>query len=882
MGLYSKSHPYRRKGGHAARCACCTKSTLAGSTGWVEIHVEGEAASYRSGCNHTAIGQVTAMMSEVIRACSNLEPEQVPLAHRACAEAAAAAHAVCQRLRGQEPASQLQPMPRLSSTPTQAHAQPGPAHAPCPHHLPDQPPSHPSQSQLQGSSQHHPALSAPLHLPGLSILTRPATNPVTSPAKEQQPIIHTTEEQDEQTMPPSMPKQLQDRATASIEIMSEHWHAQQIGILVACAYFKNKEGAYKEHTVYVMPDGQEQSAAITQAAVNQVVCYLLAEHDMDMRQLYMWSDGCAGQFKGAPAMRQHWGMAQRFSMPKRDDKHWDDECLTLLCSFAPDSVKQLCTLGKKLSVKMLNEYCKAVGLYVPANTLRADLRYMRTSAMAPDLITQRPCFAWLWKDATLADAKLRLWSAPWHTTLDVHRVVLAANSEYFKARVLRWPGSESQDTEVVRERKLVHLPTSLPCWDETFDSPAECDVAGLVVRCMYEGRLVDEQQDALTLARVRTRHALTHITQHRMCRVAERWAFSSLTRCCLQQLSALPAPQLLVTHLLLVLETLPDLSGLQPEHNKWLDRVHSLAAGLAPGPSPLPLLLHLYGDVHAVITSAQLRDYFLQLPVTAVLRWAASDELTVDSENSVVELLSLWMAGPRACRPPASLPASLPACAAYAQGRLPTLAWFQIPGAATAKVAAAASCATDMTGVLNKDKEPAAWAASPRTQLDPAELLRRTTIRWDVPRQRLASLIASKDLTAKIASEPVYTAGAGWRVYVDLNKGKDKKDFTLGCWGQVVAYAECKQHSLGAKLPLCTPIRYTITKSTELESMEDWTEVSVSDGYGRASFLGKGINNVADVEPFLKGGCLQITAAFQVQHKPPNYFSCLINNLRFD
>ncbi|KAJ9523530.1 hypothetical protein QJQ45_007190 [Haematococcus lacustris] len=713
------------------------------------------------------------------------------------------------------------------STPTQAPAQPGPAHAPCPHHLPDQPPSHPSQSQLQGSSQHYPALSEPLHLQGLSILTRPATNPVTSPAKEQQPIIHTTEEQDEQTMPPSMPKQQQDWVTASpsppppatctlvketrrffessqlvmwrefdeeqqppnmrvslstfvrlrppwvafltasqrqvcvfktccnldnllttlahhkkslqlppaaaiaaplaaplaavgaapqppphqggdappvaeeeddsltaaaspyidplgdfeqqehsktqplsatamrqlflcpcelgqqpglacslrtcphcksrklhlqpdadgnvmltvrqygkpssavgsrpapaagkakvellcmrvslsdvvgmlnkqmpeyirhhrlahhqlqifrehreavkagqdgkvviscdwsekltversVEIMSEHWHAQQIGILVACAYFKNKEGAYKEHTVYVMTDGKEQSAAITQAAVNQVVCYLLAEHDMDMRQLYMWSDGCAGQFKGAPAMRQHWGMAQRFSMPvwwsygatthfkgrhdseggvvkqwlrgeiladrvgkcnalgfvqhcnayhkpaaaadpskahrarasvghrwclelstrevelcsapqrdahafassipgsmsmhscffpaagihvewsetacacaqcmtpaprgvcmrptitkpfvampmfdqKRDDKHWDDECLTLLCSLAPDSVKQLCTLGKKLSVKMLNEYCKAVGLYVPANTLRADLRYM--------------------------------------------------------------------------------------------------------------------------------------------------------------------------------------------------------------------------------------------------------------------------------------------------------------------------------------------------------------------------------------------------------------------------------------------------------------------------------------------------------------------------
>ncbi|KAJ9531126.1 hypothetical protein QJQ45_000879 [Haematococcus lacustris] len=231
------------------------------------------------------------MMSEVIRACSNLEPEQVPLAHRACAEAAAAAHAVCQRLRGQEPASQLQPMPRLSSTPTQAPAQPGPAHAPCPHHLPDQPPSHPSQSQLQGSSQHHPALPALLHLPGLSILTRPATNPVTSPAVEQQPIIHTTEEQDEQTMPPSMPKQQQDWATAR---------------------------------------GECVRPSITKPLV------------------------------AMPMFDQ-----------KRDDKHWDDECLTLLCSFAPDSVMQLCTLGKKLSVKMLNEYCKADTLPMPCRMRHA-------------------------------------------------------------------------------------------------------------------------------------------------------------------------------------------------------------------------------------------------------------------------------------------------------------------------------------------------------------------------------------------------------------------------------------------------------------------------------------------------------------------------------
>ncbi|KAJ9507014.1 hypothetical protein QJQ45_004695 [Haematococcus lacustris] len=89
---------------------------------------------------------------------------------------------------------------------------------------------------------------------------------------------------------PGTPAPLQQGAihfevnTPACQSMSEHWHAAQIGILVACAYFKNKEGAYYEQTVYVMTDGKAQSAAITQAAVNQVVCYLLAEHDMDMRQ----------------------------------------------------------------------------------------------------------------------------------------------------------------------------------------------------------------------------------------------------------------------------------------------------------------------------------------------------------------------------------------------------------------------------------------------------------------------------------------------------------------------------------------------------------------------------------------------------------------------
>ncbi|KAJ9528115.1 hypothetical protein QJQ45_005760 [Haematococcus lacustris] len=87
----------------------------------------------------------------------------------------------------------------------------------------------PTISQTNHPRTHH-RLPALLHLPGLSILTRPATNPVASPAVEQQPIIHTTEEQDEQTMPPSMPKQQQDWATArqsatelAVTGLDRHW-----------------------------------------------------------------------------------------------------------------------------------------------------------------------------------------------------------------------------------------------------------------------------------------------------------------------------------------------------------------------------------------------------------------------------------------------------------------------------------------------------------------------------------------------------------------------------------------------------------------------------------------------------------------------------------
>ncbi|GFH23380.1 BTB domain-containing protein [Haematococcus lacustris] len=158
----------------------------------------------------------------------------------------------------------------------------------------------------------------------------------------------------------------------------------------------------------------------------------------------------------------------------------------------------------------------------------------------------------------------------------------------------------------------------LPCLEETFDSQAECGAARLVVRCMYEGGLPEQVKDPLTLAM--------------MCCVAKRWASSSITTLCLQRLIDLPPSQLPAEQLVLVLQTLPGNGVMQSEHYGWQEHVRSL-------------IVSQYGDVHAVITSAQLRTTFQQLPFAAVQMWASNDALTVDSENSVVELISLWVAG---------------------------------------------------------------------------------------------------------------------------------------------------------------------------------------------------------------------------------------------
>ncbi|GFH18693.1 hypothetical protein HaLaN_15541 [Haematococcus lacustris] len=206
---------------------------------------------------------------------------------------------------------------------------------------------------------------------------------------------------------------------------------------------------------------------------------------------------------------------------------------------------------------------------------------------------------------------------------------------------------------------------------------------------------------------------------------------------------------------------------------------------------------------------------------------------------------------------------------AYAQARVPTLKWFDIPGAPMDIVVLAASCKYGMAGVVDTKDAPPAWSSAHRKKLDPDELLRRSTIRWDVPRQQLVDLLASKDLTTKVYSEPVYLAGTGCRLYIKLSK-KNSQDTAAGftllalvC--ELVSYAQCENHHIGEKMK-ATPLQLAVYRQVGKPEGIAWLSVTMVTNCGWSDWLQTALVSPEDLEPFLEGGCLQVTACFRVPH----------------
>jgi hypothetical protein len=131
-----------------------------------------------------------------------------------------------------------------------------------------------------------------------------------------------------------------------------------------------------------------------------------------------------------------------------------------------------------------------------------------------------------------------------------------------------------------------------------------------------------------------------------MCQVADMWDAGGFLRVCLVALAQLKDTQLEYDDLPSILQLLPEAVEQLPEHAASVERcIKCLCTAATAGKEVLSLLLHFFGDVHALITTPEQLLHFKKLPYPAIKAWMGSDDLVVDSEDSVAVAVQWWSEG---------------------------------------------------------------------------------------------------------------------------------------------------------------------------------------------------------------------------------------------
>jgi hypothetical protein len=124
------------------------------------------------------------------------------------------------------------------------------------------------------------------------------------------------------------------------------------------------------------------------------------------------------------------------------------------------------------------------------------------------------------------------------------------------------------------------------------------------------------------------------------------WDAQECMGSCLRALAKLKVTELNPQDVVAILQMLPEAVQKLGDHGTWVQRcVEVVCEGASAGKDVQPLLLHLLGDVHAMLTSPDQFKRFRQLSFTAIKAWADSDNLVIDSEDSVAVALGWWVAG---------------------------------------------------------------------------------------------------------------------------------------------------------------------------------------------------------------------------------------------
>jgi hypothetical protein len=333
-------------------------------------------------------------------------------------------------------------------------------------------------------------------------------------------------------------------------------------------------------------------------------------------------------------------------------------------------------------------------------------------------------------------------------------------------------------------------------------------------------------------------------------------------------------------HLAPVLSWLPDSTSALPQYAAWEQKWQKHVSST-------------FQDVYALLTSNSLSQQFRCLPFSAVRAWAASDDLRVDSENSVAVVISWWYGGQEGCNTskqqleelsgllrvrelsPGKTLASAVCClpptyphqlhfltypfavvdvnAVYRLTELSQLPWFQCKteDLRWLQAAAAAGVCNGYPGL------PPGWLAKAR---QPSASGSRVTINWDIPQAQLHAALAKEGMT-DLHSKPMYFAGTGMRLWLQVAPQEaDNTQRNLGLFLQPCPYS-CEKAEVASAHEF-VPVKYAIShKADGRARVLTAAEAVIRGSWGAVSALAA--SSPLDLQPLLSDGVLKLSATLE-------------------
>jgi hypothetical protein len=383
-------------------------------------------------------------------------------------------------------------------------------------------------------------------------------------------------------------------------------------------------------------------------------------------------------------------------------------------------------------------------------------------------------------------------------------------------------------------------------------------------------------------------------------------------RQCFKALAKMPHGALTPDVLVSLLEALPESVHTLPEYDAWQDlcmRVLSTAPAASPDVSAV--LLHMFKDVHALVSSPEQLQCFRRLRFPAIKAWAGSDDLVVDSEDSVAVAMGWWVTGDEGSKcsqeqlkelsglvrvrhlsagedahstsiteQPIDLQcngsdsdgskncsccfgraelihknssggndllAAVPAVPGFRSCKLPHLAWFKSSSAQLAWI----SVAVGSRVFAGPKPLPDDWLKAARKQLAPDVLKQRTQISWNIPKAELQAVLAGQ--RRKLHSTAVYAGGSGYQLMVQV----PKKATGVTHLGAFICACEYKQHDTA----VCSAAEAVSCEFSIERLGEAGAKVQLTGGTMTAVGAGFGTHiATAQLDSYLVDGCLRLKA----------------------